>query len=172
MDTLETTPPAEPYLTFAIGDDTYAVGLRQVREILEYPAVTRVPRAPRWIRGVINLRGRVVPVADLAVAFGQSPAPVTRRTCVVIVEVTLDGQPAIAGVVADSVCQVIDLRRADIGPPPDFGTRTPVDYLAGMGRVDAGFVLVLDLDRALAPGDASTVPGEAESAEGAIGQTK
>ena len=98
----------------------------KVREILEYDTVTRVPRTPGFVRGVINLRGRVVPVVDLAVRFGLPPSPVTNRSCVVIVEVELDGEAVVMGLVADAVSQVVELLAGEIEPPPAFGTRADV----------------------------------------------
>jgi purine-binding chemotaxis protein CheW len=137
------------YLTFRIAGEEYAIGILRVKEILQYEAVTRVPRTPPWIRGVINLRGSVVPVVDLAVKFGLPESAVSGTTCIVIVEVALDGEQAVMGVMADSVSQVVDLAAADIEPPPAFGTRVRVDFLPGMGKVGKGFVLILDIDKVL-----------------------
>ncbi|HET7789940.1 MAG TPA: chemotaxis protein CheW [Gemmatimonadales bacterium] len=137
------------YLTFQLAGDEYAFGILKVKEILEYDTITRVPNAPPAIRGVINLRGTVVPVVDLAVRFGLPATPVTRRTCIVIVEVRADGVDLVMGVLADAVSQVMDLADADIEPPPPFGARVRVDYLLGMGKIDKRFILILDIDRLL-----------------------
>jgi purine-binding chemotaxis protein CheW len=137
------------YLTFFVAEEEYAVPVLKVREVIEYDTVTRVPSTPPWIRGVINLRGTVVPVVDLAVKFGLAASPVTRRTCIVLVEVQLDGQETVMGAVADSVSQVIELAASDIEPPPSFGTHVRVDFLLGMGKLDAKFALLLDIDRVL-----------------------
>lgn len=160
-------PPGQ-YLGFALGGEEYAVGILRVREIIEYTAVTRIPSAPPSVRGVINLRGGVVPVVDLAVKFGQAPCTVTRRTCIVVVEVSLDGERLTLGVLADSVSQVMELSAADIEPPPAFGTSVHVDYLLGMGKTPRGFVLILDVERVLTTGElvgADATARQAEQAE-------
>jgi purine-binding chemotaxis protein CheW len=163
-------PPGQ-FLSFAVAGDEYAVAVLRVREILEYEAVTHVPGVPPWILGVINLRGSVVPVVDLAVKLGLPRTTPTRRTCIVIVEAALEGQHTAMGVIADSVSQVLDLRAEDVEPPPSFGTRLRVDYLVGMGKVGRGFVLMLDIDRVLSTDElllASRL--EAEEAPSAPGQ--
>jgi purine-binding chemotaxis protein CheW len=142
---------AEPdsYLTFWIGDEEYAINVLQVREIIEYGDVTRVPSTAPWIRGVVNLRGSVLPAIDLAVKFGLPPSPVTRRTCIVVTEVAATPRATVLGVIADSVSQVIDLGPDDIEPPPPFGTPVRVEFLLGLGRSGDKFILVLDTDRVL-----------------------
>jgi purine-binding chemotaxis protein CheW len=141
------------YLTFFLGGEEYGIGILRVKEILEYDTLTKVPTTPSFIRGVINLRGSVVPVVDLAVKFGLPETPVTKRTCIVIVEVALDGQPTVMGVLADAVSQVMDLTAADIEAPPAFGTQVKVDCLQGMGKIGKRFVLLLDADQVLAAPD-------------------
>lgn len=141
------------YLSFVVGGDDYAVGILQVKEILQYEAVTRVPSVPRSIRGVINLRGAVVPVVDLAVKFGLAVTPNTKRTCIVIVEATIEGERSVVGVVADSVREVLELGADDLEPTPSFGTDARVEFLTGMGKVGKGFVLLLDLDRVISAGE-------------------
>jgi purine-binding chemotaxis protein CheW len=137
------------YLSFHVAGEEYAIGILQVKEIIDYDTLTKVPMTPHSIRGVINLRGNVVPVVDLAVKFGLPETGVTSRTCVVIVEVVLDDEPTVMGVMADSVSQVMDFRDEDIEEPPSFGTRVSVDYLLGMGKADKKFVLILDIDKVL-----------------------
>lgn len=144
--------PAQ-YLTFHLAGEEYAIGILRVREIIQYEAITRVPTAPPSIRGVINLRGSVVPVVDLALRFGLAATEVTRWTCIVIVEVALDGDSTVMGVLADSVSQVIDLLPAEILEPPAFGTRARVDHLLGMARMGRKFALILDIDRVLSEED-------------------
>ncbi len=139
----------QQYLAFVLAGGDYAVGILKVKEILQYEGVTSVPSTPRSIRGVINLRGSVVPVVDLAVKFGLPEAPVTNRTCVLVVEAVFDGVPAVMGLVADAVSEVIDLGADDIEPSPSFGTRVKVDYLHGVGKVGKRFVLLLHIDRLL-----------------------
>jgi purine-binding chemotaxis protein CheW len=151
------TPPSDPiqsqYLSFFIAEEEYAIGILQVKEIIRYDTITRVPSTPRWIRGVLNLRGLVVPVVDLAIKFGIRETPVARHTCVVIVEADLGGERTLMGVVADQVSQVLDLAPGDIGEPPTFGTRIRVDFIVGMGRVGKKFVHLLDIDGVLAGND-------------------
>jgi len=137
------------YLTFHLAGEEYAIGLLQVKEIIEYDAITKVPMTPPWIRGVINLRGSVVPVIDLAVKFGQPQSPVGKRTCIVIVGVELGGEQTVMGVVADAVSQVMELPPQEITPPPAFGTKIRTDFLKGMGKAGKKFVLILDTDRVL-----------------------
>jgi purine-binding chemotaxis protein CheW len=139
------------YLGLFIGGEEYAIGILRVKEILQFEAITRVPGTPPSIRGVINVRGSVVPVVDLAVRFGLPPTEVTRRACVVIVEVESEGDCAVIGVMADSVSQVLELGGEDIQPPPPFGTRVHVDYLLGMARAGNRFSVILDIDRVLGP---------------------
>lgn len=137
------------YLTFQLAGDDYAFGILRVKEILEHETITRVPNAPAAVRGVINLRGAVVPVVDLALRFGLPATTVTRRTCIVIVEVQAEGEELVMGVLVDAVSQVIDLAAADIEPPPPFGAKVRVDHIVGMGKLDKRFVLILDIDRLL-----------------------
>ncbi len=137
------------YLSFTLAGGDYAVGILQVKEILQFETVTRVPSVPASVRGVINLRGSVVPVIDLAVKFGLAPMPVTNRTCVLIVEAALEGERAVMGVLADSVREVLELGSADIEAPPTFGTAVKVEFITGMAKVGKGFVLLLDLDKVI-----------------------
>jgi purine-binding chemotaxis protein CheW len=143
-------------LTFFVSGDEYAIGILKVKEIIEYETPTRVPVAPACVVGVINLRGTVVPVVDLALKFGFASNGVTPRSCFVIVEATVDGEELVMGVLADSVSQVVDLAPEDIEPPPSFGTRVRADFLMGMVRSDRKFILLLDIDRTLATIDVDT----------------
>jgi purine-binding chemotaxis protein CheW len=143
------------YLSFQVAGESYAVGVLQAREIIEYSTVTRVPQAPAAVRGVINLRGSVVPVVDLAVKFGLPASEIGRRTCVVIVECTIEGESMVMGVMADAVNHVLDLGPSDIEPAPTFGTRVRTEYLKGMGKLEQGFVLLLDMDKLLSGQEAA-----------------
>lgn len=159
----------QQYLTFFLADEEYAINIQRVKEIIEYTTVTRVPKVPEWIRGVINLRGNVVPIVDLTVRFGLEESPVTKTTCIVIVEVEQDSERAVMGVVADAVNQVIDLAPKDIEEPPAFGTRVRLEYLFGMGKLGKKFALILNIDRVLSNTELLTVSilqapaGEAQS---------
>jgi purine-binding chemotaxis protein CheW len=137
------------YLTFQLAGEEYALDIMQVREIIEYSTLTHVPQTPPSIRGVINLRGNVVPVIDLALKFTATPSPITGRTCIIIGEANLAGEPTVFGVMADAVSKVVQLTDDEILPPPAFGTGVRVDYLHGMGRAGAKFLLLLDLDQVL-----------------------
>ena len=143
------------YLTFVVGDAEYGIGILRAKEIIEYDTVTAVPNAPPFVRGVINLRGRVVSVVDLAVRFGRQPAEVTRRSCIVVVEVDRGGTRDVVGIVADRVSQVVELPADAIEPSPAFGSGVRTDWLLGLGRADKGFVLLLDTDRMLSDWDES-----------------
>jgi purine-binding chemotaxis protein CheW len=137
------------YLTFVVGEEEYGVSILSAREIIEYDTITVVPNAPPSIRGVINLRGSVVPVVDLAVKFGRQPGEVTRRSCIVVVEVRHDDGATVMGIVADRVTQVAELAADAIEPAPDFGTGVKAEYLTGLGRVGKRFLLLLDTNRLL-----------------------
>jgi purine-binding chemotaxis protein CheW len=137
------------YMGFRLGDEDYAVPILRVKEIIAYSPVTHVPGMPAVVLGVINLRGKVVPVVDLATKFGMARRPVTKWSCIVIVEADMEGQRTEVGILTDAVSQVLDLAARDIQPPPAFGTRVRVDFLEGLGRQEGGFVLLLNLDRLL-----------------------
>lgn len=139
----------QQYLTFMIAGEEYAISLLKVKEIIEYDTVTPVPKTPEWVRGVINLRGSVVPVIDLAVKFRLPASVAGRLTCIVITEVECGGEATIMGVMADSVRQVIDLKPEDVEHPPTFGTRVKVDYLNGMARSGKKFSLILNPEKVL-----------------------
>ncbi len=141
----------EQYLTFFIRGEEYAVGILRVREIIEYETVTRVPTMPTHVRGVINLRGSVLPVIDLAAKFGHGETEPGRTTCIAVVETLMDNEQLVVGLIADSVSEVLDISSEQIEPPPAFGTNVRVDFLVGMGKLDGRLVLVLDLDRILTP---------------------
>jgi len=143
----------QQYLTFLLASEEYAISILKVKEIIEYDTVTTVPKTPRWVRGVINLRGSVVPVVDVGVKFGIEQSAVTRTTCIVIVEAYFEGQSSTIGVIADAVRQVIDLTVQDIHPVPEFGTRVNVDYLVGMAQLGKKFALLLDVDKVLSAGE-------------------
>lgn len=159
----------QQYLTFRLGEETYALPILAVKEILEYPSLTSVPLMANCVRGVLNLRGSVVPVVDLAVRFGRQPGAQTRRTCVVILEVQAGGEWSDIGIVVDAVNQVIDIPAADIEPPPSFGARLRTDFIHGMGKVDGSFVVILDAGQVLSVEEIAQLSAElaAESARAA-----
>lgn len=153
------------YLTFRMAGEEYAISILRVREIIQLDAVTRVPSAPAWIRGVVNLRGSVVPVVDLAVKFGMEAGVITRWTCLVIVEARVGGESIVTGLLADAVSQVMELRDGDIEPPPSFGTRIGGEHLLGMARQGNRFALLLDIDRILSQDEARDAREAADADE-------
>ena len=132
-----------------LGNDAYAIGILSIKEIIEYTTMTEEPLMPACVRGVINLRGAVVPVMDLQARFGQTPSPVTKRTCIVIVEVLGPEGQQVMGVVVDAVNEVLDIDASDIEPPPAFGTRIRTDFISGMGKVRGKFAILLNVNRVL-----------------------
>ncbi|HZX33211.1 MAG TPA: chemotaxis protein CheW [Rhodocyclaceae bacterium] len=139
----------QQYLTFSLKDEMFAIGILAVREIIEYGQVTPVPMSPPFIRGVINLRGAVVPVVDLSVRFGRPANGITKRTCIVIVDTAAGSQHLQMGVVVDAVSEVLEIPASDIEPPPEFGARIRTDFISGMGKVNGRFVVILNSDRVL-----------------------
>ncbi len=137
------------YLTFMQGGEMFAMGILQIKEIIEYHGLTTVPMAPACVRGVINLRGAVVPVMDLASRFGRPSSEVTKRTCIVIVEVAGEVERHVVGVIVDAVNEVIEIDPADVEPPPAFGARIRTDFIHGMGKVRGRFVILLDANQVL-----------------------
>jgi purine-binding chemotaxis protein CheW len=140
---------AVQYLTFITAGEEYAISIVKVTEIVEYEAVTTVPNTPMWIRGVTNLRGRVVPVVDLAVKFGLPASGISKFSCIIITEVMFEGENLTMGVLADSVSQVIELSADEIEQTPPFGTRVKTEFLLGMGTLGKKFCLILDIDKVL-----------------------
>ena len=145
------------YLTFLLGDEMFAIGILSIREIIEYGFVTDVPLTPPFIRGVLNLRGAVVPVVDLSVRFGRPARENTKRTCIVIVEIKSSKGSQEMGVVVDAVSEVLDISQENIEPPPEFGARIRTDFIKGMGKIDGKFVIVLDLDKVLSVDEVAVV---------------
>lgn len=151
-ETLE--PRAPQYLSFTIAGTDYGLPILAVKEILQHEEATRVPGTPGSIRGVINVRGSVVPVVDLAVKFGRGETSATKRTCILAVETRVGGEQLTLGILADAVNEVLDLPAESVEPPPAFGTGVRLDYLTGMGKVGKGFVLLLDVDRVVSASEA------------------
>ena len=148
-------PRADPtqYLTFQLAGESFAIGILSIKEIIEYHTLTEVPMMPACVRGVINLRGAVVPVLDLLARFGRPPSQVTKRTCIVIVEVASADERQVIGVVVDAVNEVLDIDADDIEPPPTFGANIRTDFIQGMGKVKARFVILLNVQQVLSIDD-------------------
>jgi purine-binding chemotaxis protein CheW len=160
---------AKQYLTFFVHGEEYAVEILRVREVTEALPVTRVPTVPSAIRGVVNVRGSVVPIIDLAVRFGWPEIEVTRYTCIVILELEAEGEPLTMGLLVERVNQVIDLDESLVGDVPPFGVRVRVDFLRGMGRVADKFVMLLDTERIVSTADllaTASAIAEAPAGEG------
>ncbi|QSV45637.1 chemotaxis protein CheW [Geobacter benzoatilyticus] len=152
------------YLTFQLADEVFAVEVAKVREILEFTSITRVPQTPDFMRGVINLRGSVVPVMDMRLKFGLPETEKTVNTCIIVVEVDHEGETIIIGALADSVQEVFELEPDQVEPAPRIGTKLNTDFLLGMGKHDGQFIMILDIDRTFTGDEivtAGAVSGEA-----------
>ncbi len=138
---------AVQYLTCGVGDETFAITVAQVREVLDLCPFSRVPNMPPWVRGMIDVRGKAVPVIDLRVKFGMLPAEATDRSRIVVLEVVVEGRPLVLGALTDRVYEVTTLDAGEIGPPPEIGTRWRSEIIRGIGRRNDQFVIVLNLNR-------------------------
>lgn len=139
----------QQYLTFSLGGEVFALGILNVKEIIEFGNVTEIPMMPAFIRGVINLRGAVVPVIDLSARFGGKASTISRRTCIVIVELESEDGKQDLGVIVDAVNEVLEIPRGEIEPPPSFGAKIRADFIKGMGKVEGRFVIILNIERVL-----------------------
>lgn len=154
---IDQTIDARQFLTFMLSDEEFAVPIMQVKEIIEYSELTNVPMVPEFIAGAINLRGSVVPVVNLAIKFGMVPAEISRRTCVVIMEVELDDEHVIMGMLVDKVLQVIDIIDENIDPAPTLGAQIRTDFIRGMGKLDDRFVIILAINKVLSAEEIAVV---------------
>jgi purine-binding chemotaxis protein CheW len=137
------------YLTFSMGQENYGIGIRKVKEIIGMISITSVPQTPAFFKGVINLRGKVIPVVDLRVRFGMEQVEYTERTCIVVVEVPGKAATQLMGVVVDSVSEVVNIKGEDIEETPSFGTDLDSDYILGLAKISGGVKILLDIDRTL-----------------------
>jgi len=135
------------YLTFRVGEEDFALDVSNVREILEFTSITKVPKTPEYMRGVINLRGSVVPVLDMRLKFGLTEAQKTIDTCIIVLEVDIDGEKTVIGALVDSVQEVFELDPQHIEPAPRIGTRLRTDFIRGMGKRDDHFIIILNIDK-------------------------
>jgi purine-binding chemotaxis protein CheW len=145
------------YLTFTLGDEDFAIEIAKVREVLDYTKITKVPRSPAFLRGVINLRGSVVPVIDLRLNLNMSAIQRTVDTCIVIVDVNLGGENIQMGALADSVQEVVDVDPNQIGPAPTLGTKLNTEFIKGMAKRGEDFLIILDIDKVLSTDELSHV---------------
>jgi len=150
------------FLTFKLGDEIYGVDVLQVREVLDAVPVTKVPRSPDFMLGVINLRGSVVPVVDMRCKFGMESADKSRDTCIVVMEIALEGETTVIGAQADAVEEVLELTDAQIEPAPKLGTRLNTEFIRGMGKRDEQFIILLEVDKIFSAEELSVVTGAVE----------
>ena len=153
----ETITEAGQYFTFTLGDEEFALEISRVREVLDYTAITKVPRMPPFLKGVINLRGNVVPVVDLRLKLGMSAIEKTVDTCIVIVDILIEEELTQMGALTDSVKEVIDLDPDEIAPPPRMGTQLDNRFIKGMGKQDERFLIILDIDKVFSVGELEVV---------------
>ncbi len=155
--------PAQ-FLTFTLGEEVFAMDIRTVREIIQVGPMTTVPLMPGFVRGVINLRGAVVPVIDLQSRFGRPRATVGKKTCIVIFDAIRDGERVELGLLVDAVSEVIDITPEQIEPPPNFGSAVRRDFIQGMGKVGTRFVIILEPDKAFDVGEMAQLCEAAQDA--------
>ena len=147
----KTLPSKEgKYLTFALGPEEYGFEILKVREIIGYMDITAVPQTPHYIKGVINLRGQVIPVIDLRAKFGMEPTDVTEQTCIIVVEITQGNRRFSTGIVVDQVQEVLDIEGKNIEEAPQFGSSVNTDFILGMGKIGQSVKILLDIDSVLA----------------------
>ncbi|MBP6941087.1 MAG: chemotaxis protein CheW [Syntrophorhabdaceae bacterium] len=147
------------YLTFQLGNEIFAIDVSNVREILEFTTVTKVPQTPEFMRGVINLRGSVVPVLDMRLKFGMTITEQTVNTCIIVVEVSFEGDTTIIGALVDSVQEVFELEPDQIEPAPKIGTQLKTEFIKGMGKRDEQFIIILDADKVFSSEELSIAQG-------------
>lgn len=152
------------YLTFKLDEEVFALDIAKVREVLDFTSITKVPQTPEFMRGVINLRGSVVPVVDMKLKFGIAKTERTVNTCIIIVEIAVDNEIAILGALADSVQEVIELEPESIEPAPRIGTRLNTEFIKGMGKRDNQFIMILDIDKIFSTEELAIVQGSGTAA--------
>ena len=137
------------YLTFRLGDDEYGIGILKVQEIIGIMTVTHVPRTPDYVRGVINLRGKVIPVVDIRIKFGMAEKEYDERTCIIVVQMERRGERVTTGILVDEVSEVLNIAGSLIEPPPSFGADIDTEFILGMGKVEGNVYILLDIDKVL-----------------------
>lgn len=160
MSTAKITETAR-YLTFRLGDELFAINVFKAREVLDLSHITRVPTAPGYLRGVVNVRGNAIPVVDLRSKFGLPQAEDSLNTRIIVMELQVDGEPIVVGGLADAVHEVLELEPHEINDPPSLGLRWRTDLILGMGRRDDRFTIILDIERVFSTEDLTVL---AESA--------
>ena len=152
------------YMTFKLGNELFAIGVAQVREVLEVSRITRVPMAPHYMRGLVNVRGEATPVVDFRLKFGLPPLPDTVHNRIIVMELTIDREPTVLGAVADSVHEVIEIEPGAIDPPPRIAMRWRTDFIQGMGKRGDDFIIILDANAVFSSDDAALIEAAARSA--------
>ncbi|MBI5552050.1 MAG: chemotaxis protein CheW [Desulfobacterales bacterium] len=160
----------QQYLTFRLGEEMFALDVSQVREILDVTNITKVPRAPEFMRGVINVRGSVVPVVDLRLKFGLAATTQTLDTRIVVMEIALSGEVCVIGALADAVHNVMDIEPASIEPAPKIGAKWNTEFIKGIGKHNDEFIIILNVDRIFSAEELALVPPEESVTEGANSQ--
>lgn len=145
------------YLTFSLGDEEYGIGILQVKEIIGMMSITSVPRTPNFVKGVINLRGKVIPVVDLRLRFSMKEAEYTERTCIIVVEIIGNTGEFVIGIVVDSVSEVLNINGDEIEPAPAFGAKLNTEYILGMAKLESGVKILLEIDRVLSTDEISAL---------------
>ena len=155
------------FLTFRLDEEIFALDITKVREVLDYTIVTKVPRTPDFMRGVINLRGSVVPVVDMRLKFGMSATESGVNTCIIITEVQVDNETIVLGALADAVQEVLDLDAGSIAAPPRIGTKLRTEFIKGMGKQNDRFIIILDIDKVFSTDELTSVRHD-ETAAGPV----
>lgn len=145
------------YLTFQMGREIFGIEILKVQEIIGMMNVTKVPRTPDFVRGVINLRGKVIPVVDLRLKFNLTPKEDTDRTCIIVVQLSVQAGVVIMGLIVDEVSEVLNIGGSQIEAPPSFGARVDTEFILGMGKVGQKVVMLLDVDKVLSKGEVTAV---------------
>ncbi len=159
-----TTTSVHQYVTFKLGEECFAVEVSRAREILDFREVTRVPQTPKFMLGVLNLRGSVVPVIDMRLKLGMPATEKTVNTCIIVMEIQVDGEVLVVGALADSVQEVSEFDSEQIEPPPRIGSRLKTEYIRGMSNVNDQFIIILDIDRVFSAEELTLVASAGEEA--------
>jgi len=145
----EMTIKTGKYLTFTLAEEEYGIGILKVKEIIGMMSITTVPRTPAFVKGVINLRGKVIPVVDLRLKFSMEPIPYSDRTCIIVVEIDAQSSTVFIGIVVDAVSEVLNIKEEEIEETPTFGTQMDTAYILGMAKIGGGVKILLDIDKVL-----------------------
>ncbi|MBA7622353.1 Chemotaxis protein CheW [subsurface metagenome] len=154
---VETITETGQYLTFKLGEEVFAAEVGQVREILDMSDITKVPKMPDFMKGVINMRGNVVPIVDMCMKFGMPVYEKTVNTCIIVIDVTFNGEEAVLGMLADAVEEVIDLPPEQIEPAPRIGMHLSMDFIKGIGKHEEHFIIILNIDKVFSSSELSEV---------------